>query len=324
MHIPPTFSINNHHRELLAELDHLQQRFLNISLPISLQRTIHHRTLMKSSLFSARIEGNPLSFTQLDEMSLKEKEHFEVFNILDAYALIQQRRQGQPITIDDIKNIHACVMHNLTESPGHFRQEIGAIFNQAGIAVYLSPPPGKIATYLQQLLQYSNTAHRIHPLVMAALVHLIFEKIHPFVDGNGRVGRLLMHLVLAYHSYDFGIPIPFEESIDARRENYYYHLDVGMKHTEEYVLFMIETFLTSARVLESTLQAALPEQIELPPRQAEMYFIIKEHRIVSFDFLHRRFFGVPERTLRYDLKKLHDAGFIKKIGKTKGSFYTIT
>src|SRR3990167_11217012 len=86
MHIPPTFSINNHHRELLAELDHLQQRFLNISLHISLQRTIHHRTLMKSSLFSARIEGNPLSFTQLDEMSLKEKEHFLVFNILDAYA----------------------------------------------------------------------------------------------------------------------------------------------------------------------------------------------------------------------------------------------
>lgn len=61
----------------------------------------------------------------------------------------------------------------------------------------------------------------------------------------------------------------------------------------------------------------------LPPRQEEIYAIIKEHRFVSFDFLRRRFFKVPARTLRYDLKKLTDKNYILKIGQTKGSYYRV-
>lgn len=63
------------------------------------------------------------------------------------------------------------------------------------------------------------------------------------------------------------------------------------------------------------------EGIILLPRRQEILAIIKDHKNVSFDFLKRRFFGVPGRTLRYDLKKLADQGLITKVGKTRGSFY---
>lgn len=68
---------------------------------------------------------------------------------------------------------------------------------------------------------------------------------------------------------------------------------------------------------DSTRQRAM-----LPPRQEEIYNIIKDHKIISFDIIRRRFLKVPERTLRYDLKKLQDKNLVKKIGSTKGSFYT--
>ncbi len=61
----------------------------------------------------------------------------------------------------------------------------------------------------------------------------------------------------------------------------------------------------------------------LPPRQDEILNIIRDHNIVSFDFIKRRFLKVPERTLRYDLKKLVEKKYIIKIGKTRGSFYKI-
>lgn len=61
----------------------------------------------------------------------------------------------------------------------------------------------------------------------------------------------------------------------------------------------------------------------LPPRQEEIYRIISDHKTVSLDFIKRRFMKVPERTIRYDLKKLASAGLITKIGKTRGVFYTI-
>jgi len=65
------------------------------------------------------------------------------------------------------------------------------------------------------------------------------------------------------------------------------------------------------------------ETFFLPLRQEEIFNIIKDHAVVSFDFIRRRFLKIPERTLRYDLKKLGDLGLIIKIGKTKGCIYRI-
>lgn len=65
------------------------------------------------------------------------------------------------------------------------------------------------------------------------------------------------------------------------------------------------------------------QNILLPPRQEEIYSIIKDHKIVSLDVIKRRFLKVPSRTLRYDLKKLQGNGLVIKIGATRGSVYTI-
>ncbi len=67
----------------------------------------------------------------------------------------------------------------------------------------------------------------------------------------------------------------------------------------------------------------MPDTSTLLPRREEIYFTIKEHGTVNFDFLHRTFFVINERTLRNDLKKLQEAGLIKKRGVTRGACYEV-
>lgn len=203
----------------------------------------------------------------------------------------------------------------------NFRREMGAIFNQAGIAVYLSPPPTQVNDLINQLIKYINSNTEKFPLICALVSHLIFEKIHPFVDGNGRVGRLLIFSILKSKGYGEDYLISFEKYLDDNKNDYYYFLSQGMKKTEDYLIFMLNSFLEESRELIKQFESIKNEQILLlPSRQEEIYLIIKEHKIVSFDNIRRRFLKVPERTLRYDLKKLVDKQLIIKIGKTKGSF----
>ena len=141
------------------------------------------------------------------------------------------------------------------------------------------------------------------------------------MDGNGRVGRLLILSIILSKKGSNYFFVPFEKELEKERESYYYHLDIGLKNTNEYLIFMLKMFLKSVEELKITIENENKKTIFLPPRQEEIYLIIKDHRLVSFNQIKRRFLKVPERTLRYDLKKLVEKGLIIKIGKTKGSYY---
>ena len=154
---------------------------------------------------------------------------------------------------------------------------------------------------------------------------LNFKRIRSNIDGNGRIGRLLIWAILKSKGYDFPAFIPIEEYIDNNRNSYYFHLDQGMKETEEYLKFMLEAFEIEAEKIKDEIlnDTNQDTDIILPPRQEEIFAIIKDHLNVSFDFISRRFYKVPARTLRYDLKKLAEKGQIVKVGKTRGSFYRV-
>ena len=205
-----------------------------------------------------------------------------------------------------------------------FRKEMGAIFNQAGVAVYLPPPPEKILPLIDRLLYYLNAPTEKFPLIKGLIGHLVFEKIHPFIDGNGRTGRLLINLILKTANYLLPFSIPFEEYLDNHKSDYYWFLDIGLKQTEDYLVFMLKGYLVQSIKIKEQIEGEMNKKplLLLPPRQEEIYHLIQDHRIVSFDFIRRRFLKVPARTLRYDLKKLADAGYISKIGVTKNSYYT--
>ena len=86
---------------------------------------------------------------------------------------------------------------------------------------------------------------------------------------------------------------------------------------------MLKAFLEEIKKIKTEIENDLEkkEELFLPPRQEEIYNIIKDNVICSFDMVRRRFLKVPERTLRYDLKKLLDKKIIEKIGNTRARYY---
>lgn len=322
--IPPTYQITPEMLELISKIDANLIYLSSVSLPDILKDKIRRTSFLKSSLFSARIEGNTFTLERINQGDDKTNERKEIFNILKAVQFIENKQSFSKITLKTILNLHSKVLAELSNDNGSLRTEPSAIFNTAGIAVYLSPPPNNIPKLIEQMLEYSNSNEEKFPIISAFISHLVFEKIHPFLDGNGRVGRLLIFAVLKSKQKAGPFFIPFEEYLDDHKEEYYYHLDQGLKNTGGYLMFMLEAFWAQT---EKTKQMVTDEmgknQLLLTPRQEEIINIIKDHNIVSFDGIKRRFLKVPGRTLSYDLKKLINKKLVNKIGETKGTYYKI-
>lgn len=326
MLIPPVFTITSEMLESISKIDAQRIYFSTLSLPLPLKEKIQRVSLLKSSLFSARIEGNTLEISDLSKDTSQSDKKREVFNIVDGVKFIDTDvKMGETITRNIFLELHSRVLKDIRPDAGSLRSEMSAIFNQAGVAVYIPPSPTDISKLVDQLLEYINSNDEKFPLLTAFISHLIFEKIHAFLDGNGRVGRLLIALVLKAKGWDFTFTVPFEEYLDQHKDEYYFHLDRGMKNTNEYLFFMLDAFFKEIEEIKKQVDEGLikKDQPFLPPRQDEIYNIIKDHTSISFDMIRRRFLQVPERTLRYDLKKLVDADLIEKSGETRGRYYRV-
>jgi len=325
MKIPPSYQITPDILEIIAKIEANRIFFHSIPILPQIKEKIQRISLLKSSLYSARIEGNPLTIEEVDTSQNRQKKR-EVFNILSAIKFIDKGVGNKKLLSQkDILNLHRLVLKDLSPEAGYLRREMGAIFNRAGIAVYVSPPPSQISALLDDLLSFINSDKEKFPIITAFIAHLVFEKIHPFIDGNGRVGRLLIFNVFMIKNWSFNINIALEEYLDKHKEEYYYHLDIGLKRPEDYLLYMLDAFWQQTEKIKDQIreESEKNKKIILPPRQEEIYFIISDHKMVSFDIIKRRFLKVPGRTIRYDLKKLQEKGLIRKVGSTKGTFYRL-
>ncbi len=323
MIIPPKYSITSEMIELLGKIEVIRQYIKTINIPLHIKQKIQRVSLLKSSLYSAKIEGNPLTIDDFKNSPDKIK-RLEIDNIYKAIKYILKLKI-RSVKQETIKTIHKISMNNINYQAGQFRTEMSAIFNQAGVAIYVCPPPNEINQLIDKLTTYINLNDKEFPLIKGFLTHLIFEKIHPFLDGNGRVGRLMIPLICKLNNYEFDIFVSFEEYINENKNDYYYNLDGGLKNPNEYILFMLKAFYSQTNKLKNQIESEISSKniINLPLRQEEIYNIIKDHNSVSLNFIKRRFLKVPTRTLRYDLKKLTNKKLIVKIGKTKGSYYKI-
>jgi len=325
MKIPPIYTITPEIIEIITKIEAYRINFASLNIPTQIKDNIQRVSLLKSSLYSARIEGNPLELNDISLEKSKEINKLEIFNIIDASRFIQNHATNNRISKDILLELHKRVLKNIEPNAGFLRKEQSAIFNQAGVAEYMPPSFFEVPKLLDELLIYINNNNEKFPLVTAFVSHLIFEKIHPFLDGNGRVGRLLISLILKAKGWDLTFTIPLEESLDENKNEYYFYLDKGLEDTNEYLLFMLNAFFAEIEKIKDQIEteSAKKDQLFLPPRQEEIFNIIKDHGVISFDMVRRRFLKVPERTLRYDLKKLLDKGIIEKSGETKGTYYRV-
>lgn len=328
MIIPPKYSLNKNILVLLSQLEANKAVIDSHSLPVAIEENFRRASLLGSSLFSARIEGNTLKETDISDfrdLSSKEKQKLEIGNLISAAGYILERYDSERrITIPEILRWHRTTMRNILadEFLGRFRVGHEGIFDQTGNLVYHAPPPKQVPALVGELLNYANSNQEEVIPVRAILSHLVFEKIHPFVDGSGRIGRLLQYAVMVNGGYAMKGLVVVEKEIDAKRRLYYRTIEDN--DATEFLELILELLVIASQKAKEKVLASQNYQKEdlLAPRRREILEIIKDHQMVSFNFLQRRFVAVHPRLLSYDLKYLIDNGYISKIGKTRGALYS--
>lgn len=161
------------------------------------------------AVISSRIEGTRTSLPELfnyeiAQLSLFDKsgDVHEVYNYVQAMDYGMERLQSLPVSLRLIREIHERLMKdvrggNLT--PGEFRRSqnwIGPVGSTPSTAPYVPPPVEEMHLALDALEKFLHADSQIPPLVRIGMIHYQFEAIHPFLDGNGRVGRLLIMILL--------------------------------------------------------------------------------------------------------------------------------
>lgn len=327
MLIPPKYTLTPKISELLSSIEASRQVIDSIAIPPEIEQNIRRQSTLKSSLFSARIEGNELRLEDIQNTPSSTQKRAEVYNILKAMNYIKEKHK-KDIASSEILEIHKIAMNGLTdhETLGKFRNNMEAIFNSAGIAIYMPPPPRMIPGLMERLIKYINSTKERFVPIRAALAHYILEKVHPFLDGSGRVGRLLMQKILLRGGFGMKGLLSLEEYLDNHRSEYYRMLETPERDVTDYLEFMLEAVAETAKVAKQMVMQKQEAEVTdyLLPRRAEIYNIIKDQKIINFDSIRRRFMAVNARTLRYDLKKLQEAGLIKKRGATNGVYYELS
>ena len=182
----------------LAELDTLSSYVPNMDLFISMY-------VRKEALLSSQIEGTQATLEDvLDPLIGKNANQnvADVFNYIRATEFALNRLNTLPLCNRLIRETHAVLMEGVRgqeRSPGEFRTSqnwIGAAGSTLRTARYIPPRPDDMVTAMSDLEKYIHSEDPLDVLIRAALIHYQFETIHPFLDGNGRVGRLLITLFL--------------------------------------------------------------------------------------------------------------------------------
>lgn len=205
---------------------------------------------------SLAIENNTLSVDQvtavLDGRRVLglPKEIQEVRNAFTAYETMPQ---WQPGNRADLLRAHELLMHGLIDECGHFRRAGVGIYRGDQL-VHMAPPPSRISPLMDDLLAWLENSDW-HPLIISCVFHYEFEFIHPFADGNGRMGRLWQTLILSQWRAVLAY-LPVEAVIRDQQDAYYAALSAADRMAEstpfvEYMLHALSLALQEAISSES-------------------------------------------------------------------------
>jgi Fic family protein len=228
--------------------------FARQSLTPQLRRANRIRTIQAS----LEIEQNTLSLEQvtavLDGKSVLGHPK-EVQEVRNAFATYETLDTLKPTSLEDLLKAHQCLMAGLIDQAGQYRSGSVGVAQGKDI-VHVAPPAERVPDLLKDLLQWLHTTDE-HPLVASCVFHYEFEFIHPFTDGNGRMGRLWQTLILKEWKPLFA-HLPVETIIRDRQTAYYKKLAESDKtgKATAFVEFMLEAIKESIQQAISTDQVS--------------------------------------------------------------------
>lgn len=279
---------------------------------------LRKRNRIKTIHSSLIIEGNTLTEDQITAIFENKrvigpkKDIIEVQNAIKVYDNLNEYK---PTSLDSFCKAHSILMKDLVVSPGKLRNKSVGIMKGKDIA-HLAPPSEMVKSLMTDLFNYLKNDKEIL-LIKSCVFHYESEFIHPFLDGNGRMGRLWQTVILnsKYSVFEY---LPFETIIREKQSEYYNSLSKSDKEGKStvFIEFMLE-------IIDEALENLLKSQ-NFSVGQKDRLNLAKElFRVDSFtrqEYL-RLFKKISTATASRDLKFGVDEGYLNKMGDKRLSKY---
>ena len=342
--LPPKLDLNWGLVSRLSDADRAMAELAGIARNLPKPHLLIRPFVRREAVLSSRIEGTQASLSDLvvfegaEEVSPRVPEVREVANYVHALEYGLSRLAELPLSLRLIRELHERLMENVRggyATPGEFRRSqnwIGPPGCTLADATYVPPPVAEMNEALDQFEKYLHSASDLPLLIRLALVHYQFEAIHPFLDGNGRIGRLLIILLLGAEK---ALPQPvlyLSAFFERRRQDYYERL-IGVTRAGRWAEW-IDFFL--AGVAEESRDAVL--------RTAELMSLWQDYRdkvtqARSSGLLQRlidllfetpaitipraaRLLGVTHRSATQNIQKLVRLGMLQEVtGRKRGQIF---
>jgi Fic family protein len=305
----------------LGKLDGLQRNLLNPSILIS-------PLLVKEATISSRIEGTRSTVSDVLEYEATGESRFadavEVSNYKKAMVIASEELKEKPLNLGFTRSVHQILLENTRghKNRGKFRDEsvwIGKEGDPIEKARYVPPENFMVSEYMENLENYMINNDE-HPLPKIGIIHYQFEAIHPFNDGNGRVGRLLIPLYLYWKELLFQPTLYISGYFDAYKDAYINHLN-EVDRTGDFNSWL-KFFFTSIKQQAKETQEIISQINVLKNRTEEVAEKIRSpyiYKIVNYIFtrpIFRTSMAVNEiklnnRTARRLLSALVDMGVLR-------------
>lgn len=288
----------------------------SVSLSPQLRRENRIRTIQAS----LAIENNTLSVEQVTAV-LDGKQVLglprEIQEVRNAFAAYDAMAAWQPSSLQDLLAAHRLLMHGLVDNAGNWRTGGVGIYRGEQL-VHMPPPASRVPELMRDLLAWLGSTD-LHPLLASAVFHYEFEFIHPFEDGNGRMGRLWQTLILSCWRPVLAY-LPVETVVRARQGAYYAALSSADRESEcsPFVAFMLEALqgaLTEAVVSSGSEKGA-------EKSSEKILALLKANPALAARELALRLEMSP-RGVEKQIAALREAGRLRRVGPAKGGYWEV-
>jgi len=295
--------------------------FANSPRHIELRKENRIRTIHSS----LAIENNTLSLEQMTAIVQGKRvlgapnEIQEVKNAVQAYNLLLKLN---PYNEHDLLNAHRLMMKDLVVRNGCYRTAGVGIFDGRRM-IHVAPPAEMAPRLMADLFEWLRISD-IHPLIKSCVFHYEFEFIHPFADGNGRMGRLWQTAILKeWHAVFAWLPV--ETLIKEHQADYYKALvasdNVG--ESTAFIEFMLTLILnTIEEIITSQKKVTAKVTVRVTVNQQKIIDSIKENPFVTQAALAERL-NLTRKTIVSNMKKLQTNGLIRRIGADKNGHWEV-
>lgn len=244
MQYNPKYKLNDEIASLVADIEHLANNAYSVA-GLDKNPKLRRANRIRTIHDSLAIEQNTLTLEQVTSVingRLVIAPPRDIEEVKNAYEIYELLDTLNPYSVDDLLKAHRVMTRGLVDESGMFRTKaVGVVDSQSGEVIHVGTLPNYVPETVEGLLLWlKNDDANI--IVKSCVFHFEFESIHPFLDGNGRIGRLWQTLILSQLNPIFAY-LPVESMIYKRQDEYYKAFNDSEYDGEatKFVLFMLNT-----------------------------------------------------------------------------------